>query len=399
VSVEGDERIGLRIARYRDLAGLTQQQLGDGVGKTQSYIAMIESGKRRVATRELLIALAETLRVPISDLTRQPDQAIANGRDRVIHTAVPEIRAALDGAEGPSGRSLEMISRDTETAMIARMACDYPALATILPDLIRDTRWHAERDRRPHLVGLNVRVCVTAAIALRPLGYLDLAVRFAERAQQAASQVADPVLMAAADYTAAQACLAGGMRSQQSRSWGIAREAASRITSLNSDDARVWYGMTHLQAALSAAALGRAGDIETHLAEADDVAATVPADRWVQDFSPANVSIWRLAIALERKDADIAVAAVRSADLAGLRTRQRRARFYGDAGRAYFLAGSPDDAVVAFLTALEISPTDVRSRVVIRDITSQMVLSGHRSPHLHALTAQLRIDPLGLAHA
>lgn len=397
--MDGNERFGLRIARYRDLAGLTQQQLADGVGKAQSYIAMIERGKRRVATRELLIALAETLRVPVGELTRQPSQANVDGRDQVIHRAVPAIRAALDGADSSTGRPLEMTSRDTETALIARMACDYPALARLLPDLIRDTQWLAEHDGGPHVVGLNVRVCVTAAIALRPLGYLDLAVRFAERAQRAAAQVADPVLMAAADFTAAQACLAGGMRSQQSRSWGIAREAASRMTSLNSDDARVWYGMSHLQAALSAAALGRTGDIETHLAEADDVAATGPADHWVQDFSSANVSIWRLAIALERRDPDAAVAAVQSADLAGLRTRQRRARFYGDAGRAYFLAGRLDNAIAALLTALAISPTDVRSRAVIRDIASQMVMTGHRSPHLHTLTAQLRIDPLGLSEA
>jgi len=36
-----------RAARWRDTAGMTQQQLADRVGKTRAYISLIENGRSR----------------------------------------------------------------------------------------------------------------------------------------------------------------------------------------------------------------------------------------------------------------------------------------------------------------------------------------------------------------
>ena len=41
-----DDWIGLRVARWRDIAGMTQQGLADRVGVSREYVSMIENGKR-----------------------------------------------------------------------------------------------------------------------------------------------------------------------------------------------------------------------------------------------------------------------------------------------------------------------------------------------------------------
>lgn len=66
--------IGLRVARWRDVAGMTQHELADRVGVSHAYMSMIEGGKRPVTKRSLLIELASALGVSITDLTGQPEQ-------------------------------------------------------------------------------------------------------------------------------------------------------------------------------------------------------------------------------------------------------------------------------------------------------------------------------------
>lgn len=61
------ERLGARIERARERAGLSQAELGARVELTQSAISRIESGERGVDSLELA-ALAETLGVSVLDL-------------------------------------------------------------------------------------------------------------------------------------------------------------------------------------------------------------------------------------------------------------------------------------------------------------------------------------------
>lgn len=66
--MEDDEKIARRfmptvIRRYRNQAGLSQQQLADSVGVSKGFISALEGG-RSVPNLDMLVQLAEALDVP-----------------------------------------------------------------------------------------------------------------------------------------------------------------------------------------------------------------------------------------------------------------------------------------------------------------------------------------------
>jgi hypothetical protein len=184
-----------------------------------------------------------------------------------------------------------------------RAACDYPALAERLPTLVTDAQAVAfeavnEDERR---IGLDVfvKACVFGALALKTSGYVDLAVRLAERGQAAADQLGSPVHVAAARFALCQGLMAEGVRR---RALAIASRSADELTTqlASADGAQGWYVHLRLQAALSAASLGDHAQAAGHLQDAAEVA-TRPAgpDLWHRDDLATNVDIWRITVALE----------------------------------------------------------------------------------------------------
>ena len=70
--MEGNEKIAHRfmpliIKRYRNLAGLSQQQLADSVGVSKGFISALEGG-RSVPNLDMLVQIAEALNVPAGTL-------------------------------------------------------------------------------------------------------------------------------------------------------------------------------------------------------------------------------------------------------------------------------------------------------------------------------------------
>lgn len=58
---------GERIRKYRKLKKFTQDDLGEKVGVTKSYVSKVES-ESTTPSLEMLVKIAETLEVDISDL-------------------------------------------------------------------------------------------------------------------------------------------------------------------------------------------------------------------------------------------------------------------------------------------------------------------------------------------
>lgn len=63
--------LGLRIAMYRKMRGLTQEQFAERLGKSWSFISQVEANngtKLKGVSLDTLFAISEILEVPVSKL-------------------------------------------------------------------------------------------------------------------------------------------------------------------------------------------------------------------------------------------------------------------------------------------------------------------------------------------
>lgn len=390
-----DEWIGLRVARWRDTAGMTQEQLANQTEISRERLSRIENGHRAVTDRRLLYALATALGVSVGDLTGQPPTPRSQ-HDLAVYSGIPALRGALDD-DPPDTRPLDTarLVAEVDQVMAARMGCDYPTLARMLPGVVADTRRLANDGDQLGLA-LFVRVAVCAALAVKPFGYVDLAARLGERATLAAGMLGRPVEQAAATFAVAQCALASGTAGGRQRSLTASAAGADLLGDGGDDNNLTWYTMLHLHAGLSAAALGDADGAVAHHREAEAAAARVASDPWRMEPGPANVGVWLVSITLENGQPEKAPVFASRVDRSALRTCQRRAHLHIQAGRGAYAAGDSTGAVRHFLAADKIAASELRSRPSVRELVGQMVRDARRrgSDELRDLAARVGVDPL-----
>lgn len=397
MSTEDEDFIGRRVARYRDVAGLSQKQLADRCGVSRPYISQLENGHRPVTTRALLIALADALGVATTDLTGSP-RAPRDAEERPIHVAVPAIRAALEGALEPGPIDVRRLTMASASLMSMRMSCEYGRLSHLMaPTLAGIGALAHDSPDDPATQRLLAQVLVTASLVVRPLGYVDLATRLAEHAQRAARRSGEADAIGAATFARAQCSLAGGVQGMRVASLRMAEAGALALEGGNGSSA-TWYGMLHLHAGLSAASLGRDRDAMGHVAEAKDAARHAPKrDEWMMDFSAANVAVWKVAMVLEGPAPDAAPDVAREVDVRQLHTVQRRAHLLTHTAHGHYARGENDTATALFLAADRIAPSEVRTRSRVREVVGQMLRDARRtagSDDLRLLAAHVGVEPI-----
>ncbi|MBM0203495.1 helix-turn-helix transcriptional regulator [Micromonospora sp. STR1s_5] len=388
------DRIGLRVAYWRELNGLTQQLVADRVGRSRKWLSQIENGHATLDHRRDLHALATVLRVSVTDLTGQAVARPRSPEELAVHAMVPALRGALDDEPETAGPiNVDVLRADVDRALAARMGCDYPALAALLPAVVTDARLLTGKDK-PAGLELFTRAAVCAALAIKPWGQVDLASRLVERADAAARTLDRRDLLAAVGFAAAQNALASGTSGGRRRSYALAVTAAEELGDSGTDDALTWYGALHLHAAMSAASLGHHDDIAVHLAEATTAATRIGSDPWRMEVTPANVGVWRVNIALEAGEPDRAAELANQVPRHELRTTQRLAHLHIGAGRGSYQSGNPAAAARHFLEADRVAPAELRSRPTVREIVGQMVRDGQGGENTRTLATRMHVDPL-----
>jgi transcriptional regulator with XRE-family HTH domain len=385
--------MGYRVARWRDLAGLSQRQLAERVGVSREYISMIESGRRPVSTRRLLADLAHALGVSVADLTGQPVQP-RNGAELVLYSLAPAVRRALDGEDDPPERirPLAEVAADVDRSLALHMAADWDALADLLPRLLTETAALPGDQGRL----LHVRAIESASRTVNNAGYTDLARRCADQAADMAAGVGEPVHIAAVTWSLALAALLGG---SARCALAVAEAGAEALQTSGSDDpdAVGIAGMLHLAGALSAAAAGQPARAGDHLAEAAELATHSVGDPWRLEFGPPNVQVWEVAVACELGEWGRAAELAAAVDTTRLRTPDRVSKLHVDAGRGWYGTGDRDRATSELLVAMETSARATRVLPCVREVTAQMARdAGPRggSQALRHLVSWVGVDPL-----
>src|SRR5437879_478704 len=100
----GDQlSIGERIAFYRRRRGLSQAVLADLVGRTEDWLSKIERGEREIRRLDVLVEVAQALRVTLGDPLGDPGLM----GDEQGHDDVP---AGREAAMGPRRVSRTLVS-------------------------------------------------------------------------------------------------------------------------------------------------------------------------------------------------------------------------------------------------------------------------------------------------
>jgi transcriptional regulator with XRE-family HTH domain len=377
--------IGARVRTLRRWRGLTQAELADLADLSSAFISMVENGKRMLDRRSHIAAIASALRVSETDLMGGPHLS-ADRLQADPHMAIPPLRVALqtNSLTRPAVDRARPVAelRDQVLSVIEprRRICDYVGVGQLLPDCIDELYRHIAdpADEATYRLALEALVdaCVIASAVSKELNYLDLAYLAAERAEEAAGLLGDPVQKGKADFMWLLTLPRAG---SWERNLSAAEQAANALEPHARDSqGKQVLGMLSLTAALSAASMQR-GDVAAHwLDEAGKIGTQVtdtPTGNW-QQFSSTNVTMWRISIGVERGEVGTGVLELaRTVDLSLLEPRaSRRAGFLLDVGRG--LARDPrsrGEAVRWLHQAETAAPQRIRNSMAMRETVSYLL--------------------------
>ncbi|MEU0501529.1 helix-turn-helix transcriptional regulator [Nocardia sp. NPDC005998] len=379
--------VGRQVRAIRARRGMSQQVLADRAGLSRGAIAKYENGERPIDSRRTLLALASALGVTVGDLTGH-DQEKLDPATAGFHMVVPEIETVLwsrgNVTDTRPPRSLDELTALAHTATKIRNNCDYATLGPMLVPMLTDGYRHirdANSARAAQAWDVFGTVAYGVASALRARGYHALAWIAAQEAERAATHVGQAAPLAAAAFSQGQIMLSrtGALPSALATTMGTAEKIAADVHTVGEIET---YGMLHLQASLVAATMG--SDPEPHLAEAAEQAGRLAEARpntseaRNETFGPANVTLWRMSAAMEKREPGQVLALAPQLSPADLPNEGRRAQYFVEIGRAHAMQRNYRDSLYALLRAEHAAPQHVRNMVHVRELVGHMMRSARR---------------------
>jgi transcriptional regulator with XRE-family HTH domain len=386
----GAPMLGERVRTMRNYRHKTLAEVAGLAGISTSYLSLLERGLRALDSRSLLYRLADVLECSVAELTGEPVPATSSSHAAAL-AAVQDVRVAMamaaDGPDEDSDRPVRSLAGDAVRVLDLFMDCRYAECGRLLAPLIVDlSHAAAADDDRRSIPAMQTRAYFTAWSLVTSLGFLDLGLKAAEMATTSARGVDDPVLLGAAEFARAQALYhIGAVRP----SLNVCTRAAHGIeAATGSAGVQQVYGMLHLHAAQTCAVSGSPDDARAHLAEAAATAgrtgehverADPDANVFELYFGPANVELWRLAIAVEQREGGRGPQIVAGVDQNALGSPNRRAYLYADLGRGLAQERGRDrEAVEALCEAERIAPDLVRATPLVRETVTDLLRRARR---------------------
>lgn len=111
--------VGNRLRILREKSGLTQTQLADRVGVSQSLIAQIESGKKRLYV-DLLYDIVNVLLVPPTYLLEDGSDIVRHSDDQKIKALEQQVASLTHDVQQLQRCLIEISSRSVKSSGIVR---------------------------------------------------------------------------------------------------------------------------------------------------------------------------------------------------------------------------------------------------------------------------------------
>ncbi|MFJ3705015.1 MULTISPECIES: helix-turn-helix domain-containing protein [unclassified Streptomyces] len=365
---------GQRVQILRTRKGLTRDQLGGLMGRSGSWVKGIEYGRLRPPRYEVMLRLAEVLRVrDLADLTGDQtvhvDLFVGPG-----HPRLGAVRAAVDAFPLPgrdeAAPTVEHLAARLARAWSARHTSPHhrDVVGALLPDLIRDAQAAVRQadtaaDRRAAQARLSEVYSLSQFfVAYQPDSALLW--RVAERSMVAAQESEDPHTIGVAAWLAAQAHRDSGPAHFDAAD-RVTTEALSYLAPLLPDAGHevlaIAGALTH-EAGYTAARRGETGTAWRHWDKARAMAERLPPDYFhpVTSFSRAIMGAHAVTIAVELHAGGESVRQAAAADASTIPSRPRRARHRIEEARGYQLDGQPDVALATLAQAHEAAPETIK---------------------------------------
>ena len=352
------------------------------VDRSVAWVSQVERGVRKVDRMSVLETLAIALDIPLAELAAEAplvvavtEEPLGAGELRLVLSGAHVLRAMLGGGRAPAVSTLSTRARKTwELTHAGRYTELAELLHSLVPDLETAARSAAE-DQRAEAFELLATTYQACSAALAKLGEPDVAWIAADRAMAAAERAGNPLLVAAGAYRLVFVFIAARHYGQAEETVRTAADALRSLADQGSPQAMsLWGGLT-LQRAVIAARVNDADAAYRQLEQAGRIARELGEGRndYNTEFGPANVGLYEIAIAVELGDAGRALRVAAAADTTGL-SAERRARMLIDVARAHAQRRQVTDAVTALREAEDITPEQVRSHELVRQLVSDLLI-------------------------
>ncbi|HVK23419.1 MAG TPA: helix-turn-helix transcriptional regulator [Actinokineospora sp.] len=365
------DEIGYRLREIRHARRKSLEVVAGLAGISPSYLSRLESGKRALDRRSLIVALANALDVAPTEITAV---ALAAPGDAEEERALGPIRVALQAAAYGElmgeVRSVDELRNRVALVLDGQQNCEFAVVGATLPALINDlysTLAAGVGDQEVLRLLILTQVQGTQAWLGDMGASPDLAWQASLLAKQASDRLDEPLYRAVSAFGTAFGLIGAGGFDFAARVLADADPGTAESGDMQAS------GMLALAGSLVSTAQGTDGD--AGLAYAADLARrTGEGNALWFGFGPANVGVWRMSVALEAGRPADAVRIAESLDPTALRSPTRQSAYWRDYGRA--LAHIPSrrvDAVMMLRTAERISPARIHRHPFARATIGELL--------------------------
>ncbi|WUD59885.1 helix-turn-helix domain-containing protein [Nocardia sp. NBC_00511] len=393
---------GARITLRRQQRGLSRKVLAQLVGRSEEWLRLVESGRRRLDSIETLMRLADALRIDdVNELIDFPDS-------RTAHDLLPgqEIVSAfqqvmLDRSFVTAGAAMPAEPTSTGGLLPELEECQqiwhrsphrYDQLHHRLPGLlgsVRRTQWRSRTTANDELL---MRTYHLSHHMLGALGAYSLGWTAADRAMGCACRLDRPETLAASAWHIGWALLHLGQPADCYRS--ALDQIAHLGKTANSADANTLRGALYLLAADAAAHNAESAAAAELLDRAARIAQDMNRDSQAYGivFGPTTINLARIDIALRRNHIADALRIATGTTLTGGYHLTGRIEFFVTLASIYERHGDDVAATFALARAADLAPHDIALDRAAHTLLQQLVQHGNPliTPELHRLVALCR---------